>query len=82
MNNVFPIKIISKQDQNLIEEFTFDQLDRAYLQAQYYEDLGLDIELIIPGAAESMALSLKVQPKDLHNLKQEFSKEIDSHNHL
>lgn len=91
MIDLFPIKIVSKQDQNLIsgsslttnrlviEEFQLAELDRAFLQAQYYEDLGLDIELIIPGAAESLAMGLNYSTEDMTKFKNACTKEIEDH---
>ena len=81
MVDVFPIKILSKQDQNVLAEFSFQNLDQAYKQALAYEDLGLDIELIIPGATASLAQSLKISPQEFHNLETEFKSEIEDHNH-
>lgn len=81
MSDLFPIKIISKQDQNVLAEFSFEKLDAAYSQALSYEDLGLDIELIIPGATTSLAQSLKVPTSQIQKLEQEFKAEIEDHNH-
>lgn len=79
MIEIFPIKIISKQDQTIIEEFNFSELDRAFLQARYYEDLGLDIELIIPGAAQSLAIGLKSNLEQMEKLAKDCQKEIEDH---
>ncbi len=79
MSDVFPIKIISKQDQNVLAEFGFDKLESAYKQALAYEDLGLDIELLIPGATATLAQSLKVPKSQMQKLEQEFKDEIDDH---
>jgi len=81
MIDVFPIKIISKQDQNILAEFSFKDLAKAYQQALAFEDLGLDIELNIPGATASLAQSLKIPPQQFHKLDQELNSEIDDHNH-
>ena len=80
MVDVFPIKIISKQDQNVLAEFGFDKLDFAYQQALAFEDLGLDIELLIPGATASLAQSLKVPTHQFLRLTDELNTEIDDHN--
>jgi hypothetical protein len=81
MVDVFPIKIISKQDQNILAEFSFKDLDKAYQQALAFEDLGLDIELNIPGATASLAQSLKIPAQQFQKLEQEFKSEIEDHNH-
>lgn len=81
MSDVFPIKIISKQDQNILAEFNFDKLEQAYQQALSYEDLGLDIELLIPGATTTLAQSLKIPQSQIAKLQHEMNDEIDDHNH-
>ena len=65
--DVFPIKIISKQDQNILAEFAFQDLDRAYEKALSFEDLGLDIELVIPGATASLAHQQQKQQQQHKN---------------
>ncbi len=80
MADGFPIKIISKQDQNVLAEFHYNDLELAYKQALAFEDLGLDIELIIPGATASLAQSLKISDHEFRQLEQEFITEIDHHN--
>lgn len=81
MSDVFPIKILSKQDQNVLAEFSFDKLESAYKSALQYEDLGLDIELIIPGATTTLAQSLKVPQSQISRLAKEFDDEINDHEH-
>lgn len=65
----------------MLAEFNFDQLESAYAQALCYEDLGLDIELLIPGAATTLAQSLKISESQMLKLAEEFKDEIDDHNH-
>ena len=79
MSELFPIKIISKQDQNILAEFNFSELDKAYQVALSYEDIGLDIELIIPGATTCLAQSLRVPSSQITNLEKEFQQEIEDH---
>ena len=80
MNKLFPIKILSKQDDSILEEFTLDDMEKAYSQMKYYENIGIDAELLIPGAAHSLALSLNIAPLKFITLENELDNEISEHN--
>ena len=74
-------KILIKDKLSDTELYTFDisQSDDAYKKAMELEGLGLDIELVIPNSIEALAKKLGLNPKEVENISQEISDEIDSH---
>ena len=74
-------KISIKDKLSDTELYTFDiaQSEDAYRKAMELEDLGLDIELVIPNSIEALANKLGLNPKEVKNISQEISDEIESH---
>lgn len=73
------VKVFEKQSQSTLFSCPIDQIDRAYQEAAKYEALGLDVEVLAPGVATTLAASLGANEVELEGLKQGFDEEIAGH---
>lgn len=62
-----------------IATFGFDQMEDAYAMATLLEQQGVEVELFIPGAVESLASELQIPADALIELHDSIKQEIDDH---
>ncbi len=76
------VKIVDNLSQTVLFECMFDEIETAYIKAQEYEDMGLDISIKAPGLAESLVRSLGATEEELNQYTLSTIDEIDEHNDL
>ncbi len=76
------VKIIDQLSNTILFECPMNDLEIAYRKAHEYEEMGLDIQIIAPGLAETLVLSLGATSEEIENYKKSLSDEIDDHDDL
>ena len=56
-----------------------DKMSDAYSYATQMEEMGLDIEVVAPGVAETLITSLGASGQEIKDYKQSLQDEIDDH---
>lgn len=73
------VQIIDKLSEQVLFKGSFFEIEKAYKKAQEYEDLGLDIEVVVPGISEQLARELGANEDDLSKLREIIHHEVESH---
>ncbi len=81
MHNKKIILLKAKSDGALIQNFTYEDLETAYQMAANLETAGIDVELLIPGAVESLANELGLSVPQQQMLAESVEEELDDHDH-
>lgn len=74
------VKIIDIPSNDTIFECHLDEIQEAYKKFSEYEELGLEVKLVVPTTAETLYHELGSSNKDLSLLREALEDEIDSHN--
>jgi hypothetical protein len=73
------VKVIDKGSETVLFTCCVSEMHLAYEQAEKYEDMGLDIELISPSIPETLIRSLGANAEDIDKLNESIAAEIKSH---
>ena len=73
------IEIVEKSTGEVLNRFELEAEEKAFAQATYYEEMGMDVEIKRPSIAESLARSLGADQEDTETLRRELEEEILSH---
>ena len=73
------VKLIDKSTNTVLFTCSIEEIEAAYKQAESYEQMGLDIDLIAPSAPETLIRSLGANGQDIDTLKDVLNDEIKSH---
>jgi len=73
------LKIIETQSQTILREFHPSELETAYKEITEFENMGLEVELQSPGAAQSLFNELGASHDELDDLKDDFDEETSNH---
>ena len=74
------IKIIENFAGTTLETFPLDQEAKAFVRAQFFEDMGIDISIVNPSTPETLIGALGADDSDKARLKEQIHAEIESHN--
>lgn len=74
------VKVIDKNTNTVLYSCSIEEIDTAYDYAKKMEDLDIDVEVISPGSAMSLALNLGATPKEIEALQGILEDEIEDHN--
>ena len=72
--------VIHSESKEVLFKTDIDNIDQAYSFMNDMVEMGLEVELIVPSTAQTLAHSLGASPEEQEKLKQELHDEIDSHN--
>jgi len=73
------IKVIHKETKETLFQCSYEESEKAYDFARQMEELGVDIEVLIPGAPVSLAQELGASQEHVQELKDFMEEEIKSH---
>jgi hypothetical protein len=73
------VRVIDSLSKTILFETTMDKISDAYSYATQMEEMGLDIEVIAPGLAETLIQSLGATSEEIDEYKQRLQDEIDEH---
>jgi hypothetical protein len=76
---ILKVKILDKQTQQLLFECPIEKMDNAYAQASLFEEMGLDIQIIVPTLSESLSQSLGHGPQDTAAYMDSLAEELEHH---
>lgn len=76
MSSSKPIRVLEVQTKECLFSCDHEELERAYEFAKQMEELGIDVEIESPSAAQSLATSLGASTEEL---ARELEEEIASH---
>ena len=71
------IKILDKSTNELLNEYSIEELETASARARELEKWGLDVEVIVPNVIETLGHSLG--QLDKKKLDEEINEEISEH---
>ena len=74
------VKVIDQVSKSILFETTIENMAAAYTFAEQMEALGLDIEILSPGLAETLIRSLGANESDIQSFTDSLNAEIDEHN--
>ncbi|WPU64629.1 hypothetical protein [Peredibacter starrii] len=67
------------QTQQVLFECAITESEKAYQFAAEMEEMGLDIEVVVPTLGETLSNSLGLSREDLEKYKESLEEEMDSH---
>lgn len=67
------------QTQQVLFECGINESEKAWQYAAEMEEMGLDIEVVIPTLGETLSNSLGLSREDLETYKQSLEEEMESH---
>ncbi|OIQ19767.1 MAG: hypothetical protein BM556_04605 [Bacteriovorax sp. MedPE-SWde] len=73
------VKLVDKMTGSVLFECSIQDIDKAYVQAEEYEQMGLDIELKAPSMPETLVRSLGGSDESINELNKALDDEIASH---
>ena len=73
------VKVIDKTSETILFTCCVTEMQKAYEEAEKYEEMGLDIELISPSIPETLIRSLGANAEDIEKLNTSIEAEIKSH---
>ncbi len=73
------VRVIDSLSKTILFETTMDKISDAYSYATQMEEMGLDIEVVAPGLAETLITSLGADEREINEYKQSLQEEIDEH---
>ena len=73
------VKIIHEESQEVLFECDIVEVDLAYKMFAEYEEMGLEVKLIVPSTAETLIDHLSVSEEDKETFRKSLAEEIDSH---
>ena len=76
---ILKIKILDKQTQHILFECGIHEIDNAYAQASLFEEMGLDVIVVVPTLGESLSRSLGHGPQVTAGYIESLNEEMDQH---
>ena len=73
------VKIIHTESEEILFSCSLAEVDQAYKRFAEYEEMGLEVKLIVPTTAETLVNQLDVSEEDKKRFRESLSEEIDSH---
>ena len=73
------VRVIDSLSKTVLFETSMEKISDAYDYATKMEEMGLDIEVVAPGLAETLIQSLGATSKEIDEYKQSLQDEIDEH---
>ena len=73
------LKVKNSSPEEILSTYSFEQMDEAYQMACEFEKNGVEVELMIPGAAASLANELGLSLEERDKLFGTIDQEIDDH---
>ena len=73
------VKVIDNLSDTVLFECSIENMDQAYIKAQEYEEMGLDIQIKAPSIPETLIKSLGASSNDVDELNKVLDEEIASH---
>ncbi|MDH4469226.1 MAG: hypothetical protein QE271_14300 [Bacteriovoracaceae bacterium] len=73
------LKVKNSSPEEILGTYSFEQMDEAYQMASEFEENGVEVELMIPGAAESLANELGLSLEERDKLFSSIEQEMDDH---
>ena len=74
------IQIVEVESREVLIECSLEDAEIAYEAAAQFEAQGVDVELIKPGAPESLVECLGISDREKSEYRKSLKEEIDSHN--
>lgn len=78
MTNI--VKIIHLESEETLFQCSMSEIDQAYKRFSEYEEMGLEVKLIVPSTAETVINLLNIPEDQKENFRKTLAEEIDSHN--
>lgn len=72
--------VIHSESKEVLLQVDMDNIHKAYTFIHDMNEMGVEVELIVPTTAETLAHSLGASTEEQKKLKKELHDEIDSHN--
>lgn len=73
------VRVIDTLSGTTLFETTIEKINDAYAFATQMEEVGLDIEVVAPGLAETLIRSLGADESEIKEYQQSLQDEIDEH---
>jgi len=73
------IRILDNLTQQTLFECPINEIDNAYAQASLFEEMGLDIQIIVPSLSESLSRSLGHGPQVTAAYMESLKDEMEQH---
>lgn len=73
------VKIIYKDTKETLFECDLNKIGQAYQRFSEYEDMGLDVELIVPSTPQTLINQLHLTDEEKREFEKSLQEEIDEH---